>query len=71
MDGDREGLVGMSRRNRELIKLRAVVPTANNSRYCPVLSPNTTLEMAVNTKALNPNMAKGNAVAVPRCVGQL
>ena len=37
----------------------------------PMLSPNARLPIDAKTNALRPNADSGNAVAVPRCSGQL
>lgn len=46
------------------------VPIANKSNNPAVSSGNANPEIVVNRNALNPNPLNGNAVAVPRCLGQ-
>jgi hypothetical protein len=47
------------------------VPMASNSKNLEVLCGKKIPETPVKKKALNPKAARGNAVAVPRCLGQL
>jgi hypothetical protein len=47
-------------------KMREKVPSARRSRYLDVLLGNNSAETEVKKKALRPNAARGNAVAVPR-----
>lgn len=46
------------------------VPIASKRRNRPVSSLKMTADMVDQKNALRPKAAKGNAVAVPRCVGK-
>lgn len=53
------------------VKVKQNVPTARSNRRFPVSSGKASPPIVVNAKALKPNPLNGNAVAVPRCCGQL
>lgn len=50
---------------------RHTVPIARRRISLPILSPNANVPMEAKTNALRPKADNGNAVAVPRCSGQL
>ena len=49
----------------------ATVPMASSIRYSPTSSPRKIWDKVVKKTALRPKAARGKAVAVPRCSGQL
>jgi hypothetical protein len=51
-------------------KFRRDVPTASKRRKRPTSPWNRIADVVDQKKALRPNAAKGNAVAVPRCSGK-
>lgn len=51
-------------------RFRMQVPIASKRRNRPVSSLKMTADMVDQKNALRPKAAKGNAVAVPRCVGK-
>jgi hypothetical protein len=60
----------MSRINGTERKFRREVPTASKRRKRPTSPWNRIVDVVDQKKALSPNAAKGNAVAVPRCSGK-
>ena len=62
---------GISRMNGKPARARHTVPIARSRMSFPMSSSKTKLPMDAKTKALSPKADSGNAVAVPRCSGQL
>ena len=52
-------------------RLRPQVPSESRSRKPEMSSPKAKFAMAAKRNALKPKPDNGNAVAVPRCSGQL
>lgn len=59
-------MYGMTLKKKKETNTRANVPIASMRRNFDVSSGNAKVEMVEKKKALKPNAAKGNAVAVPR-----
>jgi hypothetical protein len=57
---------GRTRRKKKETKVMPNVPAASKSRKSPVLPLKTNWAKTEKKKALRPNAASGNAVAVPR-----
>ena len=65
------GAVGMSLINGNAIAFRHNVPRDNRSKNPDMSSPKAIRARLAKKNALNPKPERGNAVAVPRCSGQL